>query len=111
MDGGVLMNQAIHDLDLMLWMMGDAEEVSSFSATRLRNIEAEDVSVGVVRFKNGALGVVEAAVTIYPRNLEETLSIFGETGTVKSGAPQRIILKRGKWKVILRKRLPTYCNH
>ena len=85
LDGGVLMNQAIHDLDLMLWMMGDAEEVSSFSATRLRNIEAEDVSVGVVRFKNGALGVVEAAVTIYPRNLEETLSIFGETGTVKIG--------------------------
>lgn len=85
LDGGVLMNQAIHNLDLMLWMMGDPEEVSSFSATRLRNIEAEDVSVGVVRFKNGALGVVEAAVTIYPRNLEETLSIFGESGTVKVG--------------------------
>lgn len=85
LDGGVLMNQAIHDLDLMLWVMGDVEEVSSFSATRLRNIEAEDVSVGVVRFRNGALGVVEAAVTIYPRNLEETLSVFGETGTVKIG--------------------------
>ncbi len=87
LDGGVLMNQAIHNLDLMIWMMGEPEEVSSFSATRLRNIEAEDVSVGVVRFKNGALGVVEAAVTIYPRNLEETLSIFGESGTVKIGGP------------------------
>lgn len=85
LDGGVLMNQAIHNIDLLLWMMGDAEEVSSFSATRLRNIEAEDVSVGILRFKNGALGVVEAAVTIYPRNLEETLSIFGESGTVKIG--------------------------
>lgn len=85
LDGGVLMNQAIHNLDLLLWMMGDAEEVSSFSATRLRNIEAEDVSVGVVRFANGALGVIEAAVTIYPRNLEETLSIFGEQATVKIG--------------------------
>lgn len=80
-DGGVLMNQAIHNLDLLIWLMGDVEEVYSMSATRLRNIEAEDVSTGVVRFKNGALGVVEAATTIYPKNLEESLSIFGETGT------------------------------
>ncbi|OSX53995.1 Gfo/Idh/MocA family protein [Anoxybacillus ayderensis] len=80
-DGGVLMNQAIHNLDLLLWFMGDVEEVYSMAATRLRNIEAEDVSTGVVRFKSGALGVVEAATTIYPKNLEESLSIFGETGT------------------------------
>jgi predicted dehydrogenase len=85
LDGGVLMNQAIHNLDLMLWFMGDVEEVYSMSATRLRNIEAEDVSTGVVKFKNGALGVIEAATTIYPKNLEETLSVFGETGTVKIG--------------------------
>lgn len=82
-DGGVLMNQAIHNLDLLLWMMGEPEEIFSMSATRLRNIEAEDVSTGVVRFKNGALGVVEAAVTLYPENLEESLSVFGESGTVK----------------------------
>ncbi|MBA4602986.1 Gfo/Idh/MocA family protein [Thermoactinomyces mirandus] len=81
MDGGVLMNQAIHNMDLLLWMMGDIEEVSSYSATRIRNIEAEDTSVSVIRFKNGALGVLEAAVTIYPKNLEESLSIFGEKGT------------------------------
>ncbi|MBM7661617.1 putative dehydrogenase [Bacillus mesophilus] len=85
LDGGVLMNQAIHNLDLLIWLMGDVEEVYSMSATRLRNIEAEDVSTGVVRFKNGALGVIEAATTIYPKNLEETLSIFGETGTLKIG--------------------------
>lgn len=84
-DGGVLMNQAIHNLDLLIWLMGDVESVESMAATRLRNIEAEDVSVGIVRFANGALGVVEAAATIYPRNLEETLSIFGETGTAKIG--------------------------
>lgn len=84
-DGGVLMNQAIHNLDLLIWLMGDVEEVYSMSATRLRNIEAEDVSTGVVRFKNGALGVVEAATTIYPKNLEESLSIFGETGTAIIG--------------------------
>ncbi|WP_163099327.1 Gfo/Idh/MocA family protein [Peribacillus alkalitolerans] len=85
LDGGVLMNQAIHNLDLLVWLMGDVEEVFSMDATRLRNIEAEDVSTGVVRFKNGALGVVEAAVTIYPKNYEESISIFGEKGTVKIG--------------------------
>ncbi|WP_028776626.1 Gfo/Idh/MocA family protein [Shimazuella kribbensis] len=87
MDGGVLMNQAIHNMDLMLWMMGDIEEVSSYNATRLRDIEAEDTSLSVIRFKNGALGVLEAAVTIYPKNLEESLSIFGETGTATIGGP------------------------
>jgi len=85
LDGGVLMNQAIHNLDLLLWIMGDVEEVYSMAATRLRNIESEDLSIGVVRFKNGALGVVEAATTIYPKNLEESLSIFGETGTAIIG--------------------------
>ncbi|WP_085522158.1 Gfo/Idh/MocA family protein [Tuberibacillus sp. Marseille-P3662] len=84
-DGGVLMNQAIHNLDLLVWLMGDVEEVFSMDATRLRDIEAEDVSTGIVRFKNGALGVIEAATTIYPTNLEETLSVFGENGTVKIG--------------------------
>lgn len=84
-DGGVLMNQAIHNLDLLVWMMGDVEEVYSMAATRLRNIEAEDVSTGVLRFKNGSLGVIEAATTIYPKNFEESLSIFGENGTVKIG--------------------------
>jgi UDP-N-acetyl-2-amino-2-deoxyglucuronate dehydrogenase len=85
LDGGVLMNQAIHNLDLMLWTMGDVEEVYSMAATRLRNIEAEDVSTGLVRFKNGALGVIEAATTIYPSNFEESLAIFGEKATIKIG--------------------------
>jgi UDP-N-acetyl-2-amino-2-deoxyglucuronate dehydrogenase len=85
LDGGVLMNQAIHDLDLLLWTMGDVEEVFSMAATRLRNIEAEDVSTGLVRFKNGALGVIEAATTIYPTNFEESLAIFGEKATIKIG--------------------------
>ena len=80
MDGGVLMNQAIHDMDLLLWMMGDIEEISSYHATRIRDIEAEDTSVSVIGFKNGSLGVLEAAVTIYPKNLEESLSIFGGKG-------------------------------
>lgn len=85
LDGGVLMNQAIHNLDLLVWLMGDVEQAFSMDATRLRNIEAEDVSTGVVKFENGALGVIEAATTIYPKNFEESLAIFGEKGTVKIG--------------------------
>lgn len=85
MDGGVLMNQAIHNLDLMLWMMGPIEEIQAFAATRIRNIESEDVATAVVRFQSGALGIVEATTNIYPKNLEESISIFGEKGTVMIG--------------------------
>ncbi|TCP65930.1 Gfo/Idh/MocA family protein [Baia soyae] len=87
MDGGVLMNQAIHNMDLLLWMMGDVDEVYTYDATRIRQIEAEDTSISVIRFQNGALGVLEAAVTIYPKNLEESLSIFGEKGSAVVGGP------------------------
>lgn len=87
MDGGVLMNQAIHNLDLMLWMMGPISEIQAFTATRIRNIESEDVATAVIRFNNGSLGVVEATTNIYPKNLEESLSIFGEKGTVVIGGP------------------------
>lgn len=97
-DGGVLMNQAIHNLDLLIWLMGDVEEVFSMNATRLRKIEAEDVSTGVVRFKNGALGVVEAATTIYPKNFEESLSIFGESGIVKIGGKTANHIKHWEMK-------------
>ena len=96
-DGGVLMNQAIHNLDLILWLMGDVEEVYSMEATRLRNIESEDISTGVIRFKNGALGIVEAATTIYPSNLEETISVFGETGTIKVGGKTASLVEH--WNV------------
>jgi UDP-N-acetyl-2-amino-2-deoxyglucuronate dehydrogenase len=82
-DGGVLMNQAIHNLDLMLWLMGPVESVQAMVATRLRKIETEDVATAIVQFKNGALGVIEAATTIYPKNLEESIAIFGETASVK----------------------------
>ncbi|MFD1707472.1 Gfo/Idh/MocA family protein [Siminovitchia sediminis] len=84
-DGGVLMNQAIHNLDLLLWFMGRPEEVFSMEATRLRKIEAEDVSTGVVRFESGALATIQASTTVYPRNYEESITIFGEKGTVKIG--------------------------
>ena len=84
-DGGALMNQAIHNLDLLLWFMGDMEEVYSMEATRLRDIEAEDVSNGLIRFTSGALGMIQASTTVYPKNFEESITIFGEFGTVKIG--------------------------
>jgi UDP-N-acetyl-2-amino-2-deoxyglucuronate dehydrogenase len=85
MDGGCLMNQSIHNIDLLQWMMGPVESVFGYTATNHRKIEAEDVGVAVLKFKNGALGVIEASTTIYPENLEETLAIFGEKGTVELG--------------------------
>ena len=86
-DGGALMNQCIHGIDLLRWMMGnEIDEV--YGATRQcfhDYIEAEDVGVAVVKFKNGAVATIEGTTNIYPKNLEETLYIFGENGTVKLG--------------------------
>ncbi len=89
LDGGTLMNQCIHNIDLLQWMMGgEIERISSEIDTFIRNIETEDFGAMLIRFKNGAVGVVEGSVCVYPRNLEETLSIFGENGTV--------VIKNGK---------------
>lgn len=86
-DGGTLMNQCIHGIDLLRWMLGnEVEEV--YGATRQRfhdYLEAEDVGVAVLKFKNGAVGTIEGTANVYPKNLEETLYVFGETGTVKVG--------------------------
>lgn len=80
-DGGCLMNQSIHGIDLLLWMLGDAERVYAETDTFLRSIEAEDTALAVVRFRDGAMGIIEGTTCIYPTNLEETLNIFGSTGT------------------------------
>lgn len=83
LDGGTLMNQCIHNIDLLQWMMGgEVERISSETDTFIRNIETEDFGAMLMRFKNGAVGIVEGSVCVYPKNLEETLSIFGEKGTV-----------------------------
>lgn len=86
-DGGALMNQCIHNIDLLRWMMGDEiDEVFAYT-DRLRHpyVQAEDLGIALIRFKNGAYGVVEGTTNVYPRNLEETLYIFGEKGTAKAG--------------------------
>ena len=86
-DGGTLMNQCIHGIDLLRWTFGDEiEEV--FGLTRQVQhpyLEAEDVGMAVVKFRNGAIATIEGTVNVYPKNLEETLYVFGETGTVKIG--------------------------
>ena len=86
-DGGCLMNQCIHGIDLLRWMFGDeVDEV--YGATRQQfhdYLEAEDVGMAVIKFKNGAIATVEGTTNVYPKNLEETLYVFGEKGTVKIG--------------------------
>ncbi len=86
-DGGCLMNQCIHGIDLLRWMFGD-EVVSVYGTTRQQfhdYLEAEDIGMAVVQFANGAVATIEGTTNVYPQNLEETLYIFGEKGTVKLG--------------------------
>ena len=84
-DGGVLTNQASHHVDLLEWMMGDVESVFAKSKRALANIEAEDTAVVILTFRNGALGVIEATTAIRPKDLEGSISILGETGSVEVG--------------------------
>lgn len=85
MDGGVLTNQASHHVDLLEWMMGDVESVFAKSMTALVDIEAEDTAIVTLKFKNGALGIIEATTAVRPKDLEGSISILGETGTVEIG--------------------------
>lgn len=84
-DGGCFMNQASHYLDLLLWLMGPVEGVTAKTATLARRIETEDTGAAILRFRDGALGVIEVTVLTYPRNLEGSVTIIGEKGTVKLG--------------------------
>lgn len=85
MDGGVISNQAIHHIDLLEWMIGDVESVFAKTSTSLLNIEAEDTAVVTIKFKNGALGIIEATVATRPKDLEGSISILGEKGSVVIG--------------------------
>lgn len=86
-DGGALMNQCIHDIDLLRWMMGDdvTEVVAMTDRLTHDYIEAEDFGIALIRFANGSYGIIEGTTNVYPRNLEETLYVFGEKGTIKAG--------------------------
>ena len=86
-DGGCLLNQCIHGIDLLRWMMGDeVDEIYGVTRQQFHDyLECEDIGMAVVKFKNGAIGTIEGTTNVYPKNLEETLYLFGETGTVKLG--------------------------
>jgi UDP-N-acetyl-2-amino-2-deoxyglucuronate dehydrogenase len=83
LDGGVLTNQASHHIDLLEWMMGEVESVFAKSTTALVKIEAEDTAVVTLKFKNGALGIIEATTAARPHDLEGSISILGEGGVVE----------------------------
>jgi len=85
LDGGCLSNQASHYVDLVQWMGGAVESVQAFSATLARRIEAEDTIVVNLRFKSGALGSINVTNLIYPKNLEGSITVLGEKGTVRIG--------------------------
>ena len=85
MDGGVLTNQASHHVDLLEWMMGDVESVFAKSMTALVDIEAEDTAIVMLKFRNGALGIIEATTAVRPKDLEGSISVLGEKGTVEIG--------------------------
>lgn len=84
-DGGVFANQASHHVDLLEWMMGEVESVFARSITALVDIEAEDTGVVLLKFTSGALGVIEATTAARPKDLEGSISILGENGSVEVG--------------------------
>lgn len=82
-DGGVLTNQASHHVDMLEWFFGDVVSVHARAITALAKIETEDTAVATLKFRNGALGVIEATTAVRPKDLEGSLSILGSTGTVE----------------------------
>lgn len=83
LDGGVIYNQASHHVDLLSWLMGDVESVFAYSSRRLVEIETEDTLICTIKFKNGALGIIEATTATRPVDLEGSLSILGEQGSAE----------------------------
>ena len=84
-DGGALMNQASHYVDLVDWLIGPVESVQAYVATLARNIQVEDTAVVGVRWRSGALGSVNVTMLTYPKNLEGSITILGECGTARVG--------------------------
>ncbi len=97
-DGGCLMNQCIHNIDLLRWMMGDeVDEVVAYTDQLCHPyLEAEDLGMALIKFKNGSYGLVEGTTNVFPKNLEETLYMFGECGTVKAGGTSDNIIE--EWR-------------
>ena len=84
-DGGAFMNQASHYVDLLDWLIGPIESVQAYTATLARDIEVEDTGVASIRWRGGALGSINVTMLTYPKNLEGSITIIGEKGTVRVG--------------------------
>lgn len=84
-DGGAFMNQASHYVDLVDWLIGPVESLQAYTATLERDIEVEDTGVISIRWRNGALGSMNVTMLTYPKNLEGSITILGEKGTVRIG--------------------------
>lgn len=80
--GGALMNQGIHCIDLVQWIMGGVDSVFGYAETLARKIEVEDTSVAVLKFKNGAIGVIEGTTSVYPSDIPHRIEIHGEKGSI-----------------------------
>ena len=97
MDGGALMNQSIHHIDALQWIMGDVQTVFAYTATLGHRMEAEDVGTAVLKFRSGAVGCVEGSTITWPENLEGSVTVFGERGSVKVGGTA--LNRKVLWKV------------
>lgn len=97
MDGGAMMNQCIHHIDAMRWLLGEVDSIFAYTGTLAHTMEAEDVGIAVVRFRSGAMGVIEGSTVTYPKNLEGSIAIFGEHGSVKVGGTA--LNQRVFWKI------------
>ena len=98
LDGGVICNQASHHLDMLLWFMGEVESVSAKSIKALANIEMEDTLVATLKFKNGALGIIEATTAIRPHDAEGSISIAGDKGLAVIGGKAMSIIDTWQFK-------------
>jgi len=96
-DGGAVMNQSIHHLDALIWLMGMPKSVFAYKGTLGHKIEVEDACVAVFKYKSGAMAVFEGSTIIYPENIEGSVALFGDKGSIKVGgtALNKIML----WKV------------
>jgi UDP-N-acetyl-2-amino-2-deoxyglucuronate dehydrogenase len=84
-DGGAFMNQASHYVDLLDWIVGPVESVMAYTGTLARNIEVEDTGVAALRWRNGAMGTLNVTMLTHPKNLEGSITVLGEKGTVRIG--------------------------
>jgi UDP-N-acetyl-2-amino-2-deoxyglucuronate dehydrogenase len=85
LDGGAFMNQASHYVDLIDWLIGPVDSIQAMMGTLARDIEVEDTGVMNIKWRSGALGTMNVTMLTYPKNLEGSITIIGETGTVRVG--------------------------